>query len=77
MCGILSLEWSHAQPTGRKTMDKSCQVYGNFHNGNHGMKCGTPGLYRSPKSIFKAGEWYYRQANVRYWLTDRSTERGI
>ena len=49
MCGILSLEWSHAQPTGRKTMDKSCQVYGNFHTGNHGMKCGTPGLYRSSK----------------------------
>ena len=28
-------------------MDKPCQVYGNFHNGNHGMKCGTLGLYRS------------------------------
>lgn len=40
MCGILSLEWSHAQPTGRKTMDKSCQVYGNFHTGNHGMTAG-------------------------------------
>ena len=31
-------------------MDKSRQVYGDFHTGNHGMKCGTPGLYRSQKS---------------------------
>lgn len=32
---------------GRKSMDKSCQVYGNFHTGNHGTNCGTLGLYRS------------------------------
>lgn len=25
---------------GRKTMDKSCQVYGNFHVGNHNMIAG-------------------------------------
>ena len=37
MCGILSLEWSHAQPIGHKTMDKSCRINGNFRAGNHGM----------------------------------------
>lgn len=40
MCGILSLEWSHTQPKRRKPMDKSCQVYGNFHVGNHNMIAG-------------------------------------
>ena len=25
---------------GRKPMDKSCQVYGNFHIGNHNMIAG-------------------------------------
>ena len=52
MCGILSLEWSHAQPTGRKPMYKSCHpenmVYGNSHKDKQLMICGTPGLYRSP-----------------------------
>ena len=32
----------------RKPMDKSCRVYGNFHSDNRAVKCGTPGLYRSP-----------------------------
>lgn len=40
MCGILSLEWSHTQPKRRKPMDKSCQVYGNFHTGKHDMIAG-------------------------------------
>ena len=33
--------------TGRKPMDKSCRVYGNFHSDNRTVKRGTPGLYRS------------------------------
>ena len=33
---------SHKFPAqlGHKTMDKSCQVYGNFHVGNHNMIAG-------------------------------------
>ena len=44
----------------RKTMDKSCRVYGNFHSDNRAVKCGTPGLYRSRKSILKSGTWSHR-----------------
>lgn len=49
MCGILSLEWGHTQPKRRKPMDKSCRLNGNFHSDNRAVKCGTPGLYRSPE----------------------------
>ena len=43
-----------------KPMDKSCRVYGNFHSDNRAVKCGTPDLYRSRKSILKSGTWSHR-----------------
>lgn len=47
-----------------KSMDKSCQIYGNGHKAKQLMICGTPGLYRNPcqgkdvktRSIFKASQ---------------------
>ena len=50
---------------GRKSMDKSCQLYGNFHVETHNMIAGRRAYIAVQKSTFKVGTWSHRQANAR------------
>lgn len=46
-------------------MDKTCQVYGNFHVGNYNMIAGRRTYIAVQKSTFKVGGWHYRQVKAR------------